>query len=166
MSDACKLIIEPLNKTHDRPGFRCGSEALDTYLKRQAGQDMKRGINRVFIAIKPDTPTKVIGFYSLSSVSIELNHLPETLVRKLPKHPIPGALIGRLAVSQAYQGKGVGKMLLADAVKRVLSISDDIAVSALVVDAIDNIAQNFYEQFGFIRLIGNGSRLFLPLKSL
>lgn len=165
MTDIC-LIIRPLNKTHDRSAFRCGNEALDRYLKKQAGQDMKRDISRVFVATEPDVPAKVKGYYCLSSVSVELNQLPEKLARKLPKHPVPAALIGRLAVSRDAQGKGVGKRLLADALKRVLAIRSDIAVYAMVVDAIDNSAQNFYENFGFIRLMNNGSRLFLPLKSI
>ena len=68
---------------------------------------------------------------------------------KLPKHPIPCALIGRLAVSHTAQQYGVGKMLLADAIKRVLAISDQIVIYAMIVNAIDQDAIGFYEQFGF-----------------
>ncbi len=166
MSDFCNLIIESLNTTHDRPNFCCGIEILDRYLQRQAKQDIKRHISRVFIAAETDCPKKAIGYYSLSSLSIELNQLPEDLSRKLPKHPIPAVLIGRLAVSQSAQGKGVGKMLLADAVKRVLAVSDEIAIYALVVDAINSDAQRFYERFGFIPLSDDSNRLFLAIKSI
>jgi GNAT superfamily N-acetyltransferase len=79
---------------------------------------------------------------------------------------VPAALLGRLAVSQAAQGQGIGSMLLADAVKRTLSVSTDIAIYALVVDAIDEGAQRFYEQFGFLLLSGERRRLFLPLRSV
>ncbi len=102
----------------------------------------------------------------MSSLSIELNHLPEKLAQKLPKHSIPAALIGRLAVSNHAQGYGVGKMLIVDAIKRTLSISDQIAIYAMIVDVINDKANGFYEQFGFARLKNNSSRLFLPLKSL
>ena len=139
---------------------------MDRYLKKQAKQDIKRRISRVFVATKPDNPMAAIGYYTLSTLSIELNRLPEKLARKLPKHPLPAALIGRLAVSIAAQGQGVGKMLLADAIKRTLAVSDQIAIFALVVDAINDNAKGFYEQFGFTRLSDDSPRLFLPLKSI
>ncbi len=165
MTDFQNLAIAPLNSSHDRTGFQCGVEALDHYLKKQAKQDIKRGIARVFIATKLDNPKKPIGYYALSALSIELNQLPKNLARKLPKHPVPAALIGRLAVSSAAQGQGLGKMLLADAIKRSLAVSDQIAIYAMVVDAININATGFYEQFGFTLLSADSPRLFLPLKS-
>lgn len=166
MTDFFNLIIEPLNMTHDRPSFYCGLEMLDHYLQKQARQDVKRHVSRVFIAAETDRPKKVVGYYTLSSLSIELNQLPEELSRKLPKHPIPAVLIGRLAVDQSAQGKGVGKMLLADAVKRVLVVSDEIAIYAIVVDAINHDAQKFYESFGFTLLSNDSHRMFLAIKSI
>ena len=166
MTDFQNLIIAPLNPAHDRSGFQCGVEALDRYLKIQAGQDIKRRISRVFVATQPDNPRAAIGYYTLSTLSIELNQLPEKLAQTLPKHPVPAALIGRLAVSDIAQGQGVGKMLLTDAIKRTLAVSDQIAIYAMVVDAINENAKKFYEQFGFIRLSDDSPRLFLPLKSI
>ena len=166
MTDFQNLVIQPLNPTHGRTGFQCGVEALDRYLKKQAKQDIKRCISRVFVATKPDNPKTVIGYYTLSTLSIKLNQLPEKLVRKLPKHPGPAALIGRLAVSNAAQGQGVGKMLLADAIKRTLVVSDQIAIYAMVVDAINDSAKGFYKQFGFTHLSDDSPKLFLPLKSI
>ncbi len=166
MKDLYNLTIEPLNASHDRPGFQCGIEALDRYLKKQAKQDMKRRVSRVYIAVKPDTPKKTIGYYTLSSLSIEVQQLPEKLLKKLPKHPIPAALIGRLAVKKTSQGNGVGKMLLADAIKRTIAISNEIAIYAMVVDAINDEAKCFYERFGFELLSDENRRLFLPLKSI
>jgi ribosomal protein S18 acetylase RimI-like enzyme len=166
MTDYRNLVITPLDPKHDRPGFQCGVDALDRYFKNQAKQDIRRRISRIFVATKPDNPKVVIGYYTLSTLSIELNQLPEKLARKLPKHPVPAALIGRLAVSNAAQGKGVGKMLLADAIKRTLAVSDQIAIYAMVVDTINENAIGFYEQFGFTRLSDDSPRLFLPLKSI
>ncbi|MDJ0912352.1 MAG: GNAT family N-acetyltransferase [Desulfobacterales bacterium] len=166
MTEYRNLVIAPLNPSHDRAGFQCGNEALDRYLKKQAKQDIKRRISRVFIATKSDNQKLVIGYYTLSTLSIELNQLPEKLARKLPKHPVPAALIGRLAVSNSAQGQGIGKMLLADAIKRTLAVSEQIAIYALVVDAIDDNAKGFYERFGFLRLSDDSPRLFLPLKSI
>jgi ribosomal protein S18 acetylase RimI-like enzyme len=166
MKDYRNLVIAPLNPKHDRTGFQCGVEALDRYFKKQAKQDIKRRISRVFVATKQDKPKVVVGYYTLSTLSIELNQLPERLARKLPKHPVPAALIGRLAVSNPAQRRGVGKMLLADAIKRTLAVSDQVVIYAMVVDAINENAIGFYEQFGFTRLSDDSPRLFLPLKSI
>ena len=165
MTEFYNLVIEPLNKDHDRKSFRCGVESLDHYFISQAGQDVKRRISRVFVAAMYDNPKKVIGYYTLSSLSIELHQIPEKLAQKLPKYPIPAALIGRLAVSRFAQGNGIGKMLLADAIKRILTVSSEIAVYAVVVDAISIEAQRFYENYGLIRIGDDKLRLFLPLQS-
>lgn len=84
----------------------------------------------------------------------------------MPKHPVLAALIGRLAVSNFFQGQGVEKMLLADAIKRTLGASDRIAIYAMVIDAINENAKGFYKQFGFTRLSDDSPRLFPPLKSI
>jgi len=89
-------VIAPLNAEHDRAGFHCNIETLDHYIHKQAGQDIKRHISRIFVAALPGNPKDVMGYYSLSTLSIELSQLPEKLARKLPKHPVPAALIRRL----------------------------------------------------------------------
>jgi GNAT superfamily N-acetyltransferase len=163
MTDYHDLVIEPLNSIHSRPDFQCGVTSLNSYLKKQAKQDVKRRISRVFVAITPKLPATVVGYYTLSTLPIELNLLPEDAARKLPRHPIPAALIGRLAVSEQAQGYGVGKMLLVDAIKRTIGVSDEIAIYAMVVDAIDEQAERFYQRFGFSSLSSKNRRLFLPL---
>jgi len=165
MSSESELVIEPLNQNHNRAAFNCGIESLDRYLTRQASQDIKRRISRVFVACGLQDETRVLGYYTLSTLSIDLSFLPEKVANKLPRHPIPAALIGRLAIDISAQGKGIGKMLLSNAIKRTLSVSDDIAIYAMVVDAINQEAESFYKRYGFSRLAHNGSRLFLPLKS-
>jgi predicted GNAT family N-acyltransferase len=165
MIDDQDLVIEPLSNTHDRPGFSCNVDSLDNYLRKQAKQDIKRRISRVFVAIRPEYPATIVGYYTLSTLSIELSQLPEALAHKLPRHPVPAALIGRLAVSQQAQGQCIGKMLLMDAIKRTLGVSDEIAIYAIVVDAIDVHAKCFYQQYGFSSLSSKSRRLYLPLKS-
>lgn len=166
MTGYSNLVIEPLNSRHDRPGFHCGETSLDDYIQKQARQDVKRRVSRVFVATQAQHPGTIVGYYTLSTLSIELGQLPKDLARKLPRHPVPAALLGRLAVSQAAQGHGVGRMLLVNALKRTLVVSDEIAIYAMVTDAIDKGAQRFYEQFGFTPLGTENRRLFLPLKSL
>jgi len=123
MNDLDALVIEPLAGHHDRAAFSCGIPELDRYLERQAGQDMRRRVAQVFV-LTAEGANRVLGFYTLSAVSIDLGSLPEHLARKLPRHPIPGALIGRLAVDRSAGGRGLGRMLLADAVKRQVNIDD------------------------------------------
>lgn len=166
MTDDTNLVIRPLNSDHDRPGFHCGVPSLDNYIQKQARLDVKRRVSRVFVATMVEQPTSIVGYYTLSTLSIELGQLPQDLARKLPRHPIPAALLGRLAVNKGAQAHGVGKMLLIDAIKRTLAVSDEIAIYAMVVDAIDERAQRFYEQFGFSLLSSDSQRLFLPLKSI
>lgn len=161
-----KLLIEQLRNSHKKQEFQCGIDALDVYLKQQAGQDIKRRISRAFVAVDPDRPSDILGYYTLSALSINLTDLPENLARKLPRHPVPAALIGRLAVSHKAQKQGIGKMLLADAISRTLAVGDQIAIYTMVVDAINDHARRFYEQFGFIPIGNDSNRLFLPLRSL
>lgn len=166
MTDYQNLVIEPLRPTHDRTGFSCGVHSLDRYFQKQATQDIKRRISRVYVATVRKAPNRVIGYYTLSAVSIGLHELSDEYARKLPKHPIPAALIGRLAVSTEVRGSGIGKLLLVDALKRTLAVSEEIAIYAMVVDAIDEPAKSFYQQFGFKMLSAGASRLILRLKSI
>ena len=159
------LTIAPLSSRHDRRAFTCGVDALDTYLRTRAGQHLRRRIDTVFVC-STDGIDSIPGFYTLSSLSIDAGNLPTNLARKLPRHPIPAGLLGRLAVSIDAQGQGIGRMLLADAVERCLSVGDQMAVYALVVDAKDEGAKRFYERFGFIPFPGQVMRLFLPLSSV
>ncbi|WP_313025700.1 GNAT family N-acetyltransferase [Pseudomonas lopnurensis] len=165
MSERVDLLITPLATNHHRAGFQCGVNALDDYLHKQAGQDVKRRVSRVFVATTLEQPDVITGYYTLSSLSIEFGQLPEKLARRLPRHPLPAALLGRLAISQDAQGRGIGGLLLADAIKRTLAVSNQIAIYALVVDVIDDQVRGFYEQYGFLPLGSNSRRLFLPLQS-
>ena len=108
----------------------------------------------------------MLGFYTLSALSIDVTSLPERLSRKLPRHPVPCALIGRLAIDRSAQGHGLGRMLLADAIKRVVGAGDSVAIHALIVDAKNDEAKPFYEGFGFTPLRDDPMRLFLPLGSV
>ena len=162
MTGSDALIIEPLGRRHDRAAFSCGLPDLDLYLARRAGQDVRRRIARVFVCTAGETDS-VLGFYTLSALSIDLASLPERLSRKLPRHPVPCALIGRLAVDRSAHGRGLGRLLLADAVKRTVAAGQTVAMHALIVDAANDDAKRFYERFGFAPLTDDPMRLFLPL---
>jgi len=152
--------IRSLDLELPRLDFRSGCDPLDTYFREVVGQDMRRGLTACFTAMDPDGRTA--GFYTLASCGTLMNELPESLGRKLPRYPtLPAVLLGRLAVDLQFQGKGLGGILLVDALKRC--IESDIAAYALVVDAIDDSASRFYAHHGFQPFAHHAARLFLPL---
>ncbi len=159
------FAIEALARRHDRSRFDCGSEPLDRYIRQQASQDARRRIARVFVAL-PEAVAEVAGFYTLSAGSIERAALPLEAAKRLPHHPVPVALIGRLAVDQRWAGRGLASALLADAFRRVIGASEALAVYAVVVDAKDERARAFYEHFGFVRLPETERSLFYPVAAI
>jgi GNAT superfamily N-acetyltransferase len=157
--------IEPLGLRHNRDAFSCGVPALDRYLKKQASQDVSKYVAATFV-ITPDGAT-IAGFYSLSSHSVSLADLPEEIGKKLPRYPeVPATLLGRLAVSSEFQGHGVGKLLLADALRRVLATSVIVASAVVVVDAKDEALLKFYIHHGFTPLASTPNRLIYPVKTI
>ncbi len=141
-----KLAFEPLKKKHHRESFTSGEPALDDWFRKRALQDVKRNISRVFVAMDEDG---VAGFYSLSAFTIAL------------ANAIPAALIGRLARAERVRGKGIGELLLADAIKRVLAVDESMAIFAIVVDSKNESATKFYRSFGFSPFPDTPGRLFL-----
>lgn len=154
--------IRALDRDVDVAAFRCGQPLLDDYIRRYASQDIRRNVARVFVATPEDAPRHVAGFFSLSAGSVSCTDLPDTLAKKLPRYPIPVALIGRLAVDSAFQGKGLGAILLADACQKVAQASAVLAVAGIIVDAKDQAAVAFYRHYGFLDLPGQARRLLLP----
>jgi len=152
--------IEPLGK-HDRAAFSCGVAALDDWFRLRAGQDEKRNVARVFVAI--DDQGRIVGFYSLSSFTLAIADLPAEHAKRLPRYDaIPAALIGRVARDENVRGQGVGELLLADAVRRVIGVARSLAVFAIVVEAADEKAAVFYRDFGFVPFPNRPLRLFMP----
>ncbi len=158
--------IVPLDsKAHDRSAFSCGAPDLDRYIREHASQDVKRDVARVFVALQDRAPT-VLGYYGLSAASFQRDQLPADQTRRLPRYPVPAALLGRLAVDEGMKGKGLGAFLLMDALNRLLLATQTLAIHAIVVDAKDDAAAAFYRKYGFIAFAGEGRRLFLPMATV
>jgi predicted GNAT family N-acyltransferase len=155
--------VEPLGKQHDRSKFSCGVEALDRYLHEQAGQDARKRVAAPFVLCE-DTSNQVVGYYTLSALSLDIGELPEAVAKKLPKYPlVPATLLGRLAVDTQVRGSGAGEHLLMDAVRRALEATQKVASVAVVVDAKNAAAESFYRRYGFVSLADQPHRLFLPM---
>ena len=154
--------LQALAPHHDRKGFACGVEALDRYFAERVTQDMRRRLTAGYVAVEATT-LRVVGYYTLAAAGIPLGDLPESLVKRLPRYPsIPVARLGRLAVAQDYQGRGLGSAMLWDALTR--AARSEVAVFALVVDAKNEQAEAFYRHQGFAPFGLVPRQLFLPLK--
>lgn len=142
--------------------FSCGKIELDEYLKRYAKGNHKKGIGKTFL-LKEDS---VLGFYTVSMGSLEISLLPEDKRKGLSQYPMPIAKIGRLAVDEKVKGNGIGKFLLIDALHRIYQASQSIAAFAIIVDAKDKEAKEFYKHFGFIECKDRELTLFLPMETV
>ena len=172
--ESTDFCIELLTSSHDKSAFRCGNEQLDRYLQSTATQDKKRNIAIPYVICESSKGTlregdlqKIIGYYTLSMSGINLEQLPEAIIKKLPKYPIVGVtLIGRLAVDLEYKGFGWGKLIIMDAFQRNLNISKATGSFAVVVDAIDDDAVRFYQRFDFKMFPGCPNKLFRTMTSI
>ncbi len=152
-----------LGPQHDRSSFVSGAEALDRYLRSQAGQDARKNMAAPFVLVLPDGA--IGGYYTLSATGVKLAEFPADITRKLPRYPlVPATLLGRLAVDRRQQGKGYGRFLLADALYR--AARSEVASFAVIVDAKDDSARRFYERESFLALPDQPMKLFRPMADI
>jgi len=159
------MQITALAGSHKRQEFDCGNLQLNAWLSQIARQHQDKGLSKTFVALREEDPNQICGFYALTLAELENRHLPEVWRKKLPRR-IPGVRLGRLAVDIRYQGKGLGELLLMDALSRALKIYQQAGGIGLFVDAIDQEAASFYQRFGFESMPDQPLVLFLPLQSL
>ncbi len=165
-ADSELCLIEPLNKSHNRGEFICGVESLDNYLRTQASQDMRRKSSAVFVLVKKDSRSAILGYFTLSAYGIEPGSIPEEALKDLPRYPILGAtMLGRLAVALSCQGQGLGSVLLAEALRKAYENASLVGSCMVVVDALDQRAAAFYLAHGFVAL-ADSTRLILPMRAL
>ena len=148
---------------HDRAAFASGEPALDGYLKQRAGQDIRRYLASMYVAC-PASDDQIIGYVTLSNAVIDINSLPPST--KLPYAVLPASLIGRLAVDLRWQGHGLGRRLLMHALAACLEQSYSIGSAFVLVDAKDEAARGYYEQFGFVCFEDAPLKLYLPMATV
>ncbi|MEG4938772.1 GNAT family N-acetyltransferase [Microcoleus sp. F4-D5] len=161
------LTIELLDSSrHHRELFCCGQDSLDNYIRKQASQDLKKKVAIVFVLVESPN-TDVIAYYTLSAYTIELADLNEYFAKKLPRYPLlPATLLGRLAVDRTYQGQHLGELILIDALTKALLATAQVASLAVIAEALDEPAANFYQKYGFQKFKQNPMKLYLPMKSV
>ncbi len=150
-------------RAHRVETFSCGREGLDRWLRAYAGQSQRRDAARTFVTAEPDG--SVAGYYTLVAAQVEYEQASTGVTQGLSRHfPIPVALLARLAVALPHQGTGLGRSLLLDALQRILRASNELAIRAVTVDALDDRAASFYQRFGFEPSDLTPNTLMVPLQ--
>ena len=155
--------IEKLRKEHVLAAFDCGQSDLNAWLLKYALQNQASNSAQTYVGVVND---EVVGYYSLAVGQVEYVEAPERIHKGLARHPVPIMLLARLAVHKDWQGKGIGKGLLKDAVLRTMQAADIAGIRALAVHAKDDQAKRYYEQFDFIPSPTDPLHLLALLKDL
>ena len=154
---------EPIAKNHDRQGFDCGQAELNTFLRKHARQSHERGAAKTFLAIDDGDGKTVHGYYSLSPASVEYARTPAIVRRGLGPYDIGAFRLGRLAVSNALHGQGLGGQLLLAAGRRCLRVAQEVGGTALLIDAKNGKVAAWYASYGALALLDAPLTLLLPL---
>jgi ribosomal protein S18 acetylase RimI-like enzyme len=158
------MQLLPLTGSHNRQEFDCGRQELNDWLRQVARQHQEKGLSRTFVATLDEAPNRICGYYALTLAELENRNLPEAWRKKMPRH-IPGVKLGRLAVDKKFQSKGLGDLLLVDALTRAQRIYQEAGGIGLFVDAIDERAASYYTRFGFESTPDNPRLLFFHAAS-
>ncbi len=161
-----KWVFCGLNKSLDRQSFDCGVAELNDYLQRYASQNHRKGVATTFVALASTEDLQITGYYSVSMAEITVEVLPIEFQKGLPRYPIPAMRVGRLAVDITRRGEGLGKALLMECFRRAIVLSREIGIFAIVVDATNESARDFYLKYGFIQLPSQPMSLFIPLATI
>lgn len=156
--------VERLAQHHVCLDFDCGQPPLSEWLRRHAKSFDERDLARVYVAVRPGQ-TRVFGYYAVSNTQLDCVSLPPGRAKKgLPSRmALPAVLIGKLAVDRMTQGQKLGARLLIDAFRRIQQASDQIGLRFIVVEAINDVARDFYIHYGFESIPDDPRRLFLSV---
>ncbi|GMU20300.1 MAG: hypothetical protein AMXMBFR13_03970 [Phycisphaerae bacterium] len=157
--------IEKLAPQHDREGFDCGNALLNNYLHVLAGQYSRRDLGQTYVAHPADS-NRVVGYYTISASGLEYQMLPQAMQKGLPRIQMPVVLLGRLAVDQSCQRRGIGRVLMIDAMVRVARLASELGIRAMEVEAINENAREFYLRHGFVSLQDDLRHLYLPMAAV
>jgi hypothetical protein len=171
MSEALTPVTVRIEPDDVASGFRCGKHALDDYFARHALANDHEGIGVAYVLRRApdDDPAlpRVLGYYTISMATLESAGAARVLGKRLPKYPMPAALIGRLASDERARGLRVGETLLMDALARAVEVSRVIACLGVIADAKDEGAEAFYAKYQFATVQAEGwpRRMFLPIET-
>ena len=143
---------ESISRKHDRKGFDCGDESMNTFLRLYARQSHDAGGAKTFVAVDPSDTATILGFYSVAPGALAYADTPETIRRGLGRHEVPGFRLARIATHVRYQKRGLGGQLLAAAARRCLRAASEVGGVVLIIDAKNDRAANWYRSYGAVSL--------------
>jgi GNAT superfamily N-acetyltransferase len=138
---------EPLTADHDLAPFSCGKPTLDNWLKTRALSNHEKGFTAVLVVHEA---RRVVGYYGLAPTAVVPSVMPRAIRTGQPPDPVPCLLLGQLATDVAWAGRGVGTGLVKHALQRCVVASSLIGGRALMVNAVDPDAANFWRRRGFV----------------
>jgi GNAT superfamily N-acetyltransferase len=165
-------FVELDKKHHDRISFDCDVPELNEFLLNRAARHMAAGISRTMVlpatTTLPGGKSPICSFYTIAPGSIERQTLVKDLAKKLPHYPVPVFLLAQLAVDTNFQSQGLGKATLVKALEHLRAINTQMKAYAVIVDCVNEKAEQFYQKFGFEFLsLHNGRvRLFMPMRTV
>ena len=169
-----RISFTPLDpEKHDRASFSCGTVRLDNFLKRSARKHQSGDFTRVWVATEGGRD-EILGYYALNAHSLEGEGLPSSLTKHAPRSKsIPTAYLSMIAVDRRYQGRGIGSILLGNALKRAVGAASQIGLKAVVLDVIEDGGPDitekrraFYLAMGFQSLSTRPLRMFISIDTV
>jgi GNAT superfamily N-acetyltransferase len=156
--------LERLHRDHPRKRFRSGEERVDDWLATRAlqNQDKHLSVTRVLL----DEGGAIAGYYTLATGQVDFGDLPAEVAKRLPRRLLPVAVLAWLGVHTERQGLGLGRLLLASALRDCYDAGKTFAFIAVILDCINDAARDFYKHWDFEELPGHPYRLFLSAKRL
>ena len=165
-------FVELDKSAHDRESFDCGEAELNIFIRQFAAKHMHAGISRTMVLpaamLLPNNKLPICSFYTVAPSSISRETLPSALAKKLPHYPVPVFLLAQLAVNSKHQGSGLGKVSLIKALEYLWQVNKFLTAYAVVVDCLNETAEQFYTKYGFELLCENNGRkrMFMPMKTV
>lgn len=156
--------LERLRREHPRKRFRCGKPNVEDWLATKAlqSQDKHLSVTKALL----DNDGAIAGYYTLATGQVDFGDLPADIMKRLPRHVLPVAILAWLGVSTSHQGQGLGRLLLAQALRDCYEAGKTFAFIAVILDCVNDAAKAFYQNWDFEELPGHPYRLYLSAQSL
>jgi GNAT superfamily N-acetyltransferase len=156
--------LESLRRDHPRKPFRCGEAEVDDWLATKALQNQDKHLSATKVLLDP--AGAITGYYTLATGQGEFGDLPAELTKRLPRRVLPVAVLAWLGVADEHKGWGLGRLLLAQALRDCYEAGKTFAFLAVILDCINDSAKAFYRRWDFEQLPGHPDRLFLSARKL
>jgi GNAT superfamily N-acetyltransferase len=156
--------LEALRREHPRKNFLSGQAQVDDWLRAKALQNQAKHLSATKVLL--DDSEAIAGYYTLAPTQIDFSDLPQEIARRLPHRLLPAAVLAWLGVDSDHQGRGLGRMLLAQSLRDCWEGGKIFPFVAVILDCIDHQAQTFYKKYGFAELPGRPYRFYLSAQRL